>query len=186
MKKLFIPVVLGTVRVGRSSEHVANFVVEQINRRDDMEAQLFDVRDMELPKNQYGTEAVGSVPEWQAAVLKADGIVVIAPEYNHSFPGTLKTFMDTLLKEYIHRAVGLVGVSAGPWGGTRVIESMVPMVRELGLMVTFTDLQFPFVSKSFDESGNMVDEKASKRSQKFLDELAWVSTSLKWGRDNLA
>ena len=59
-----------------------------------------------------------------------------------AIPGALKSVLDLLLKEYIHKAVAFVGVSAGAWGGTRVIEAMVPMVRELGLAVTFTDLQF--------------------------------------------
>jgi hypothetical protein len=52
--------------------------------------------------------------------------------------------LDLLLWEYVHKSVAFVGVSAGPWGGTRVIEAMLPMVRELGLAATFTDLSFPF------------------------------------------
>ena len=48
-----------------------------------------------------------------------------------------------------------MGVSAGPWGGTRVIESMVPMVRELGLTVTFSDLNFPSVRSKFDADGKV-------------------------------
>ncbi len=50
-----------------------------------------------------------------------------------------------LLPENIHKAVAFIGVSAGVWGGTCVIEARVPMVRELGLVVTFTDLNFPQV-----------------------------------------
>ena len=111
--------------------------------------------------------------------------MIIAPEYNHGYPGRLKSVLDMLLEEYIHKAVGLVGVSRGGWGGTRVIEAMVPMVRELGLAVTFTDLNFPSVEEAFDEAGKPTDEKASDRAQKFLDELVWMATALKWGRENL-
>ncbi len=45
-------------------------------------------------------------------------------------------------KLFIPEAVGLVGISASLWGGTRVVEASVPMVRELGLAVTFRDLNF--------------------------------------------
>ena len=89
------------------------------------------------------------------------------------------------MKEYIHKAVGLVGVSAGPWGGTRVIETCVPMVRELGLAVTFTDLNFPTVKDKFDENGKLLDEAYNKRAADFLDELIWMSSALRWGRANL-
>ena len=82
-------------------------------------------------------------------------------------------------------AVAFVGVSAGPWGGTRVIESMVPMVRELGLAVTFTDLHFPTVQSKFDDNGKLLDAAYENRVQGFLDELVWMSRTLKWGRANL-
>jgi len=89
------------------------------------------------------------------------------------------------LKEYIHKAVGLVGVSAAPWGGTRVIEACVPMVRELGLTVTFSDLNFPQVQNKFDENGKLLDEAYDQRAENFLDELVWMSGALRWGRENL-
>jgi NAD(P)H-dependent FMN reductase len=64
------------------------------------------------------------------------------PEYNHSFPGLLKHVLDTNLKEYIHKAVGVCGVSAGPFGGARMIESLLPVLRELGLVTIFWDVYF--------------------------------------------
>src|SRR5207249_2653444 len=73
----------------------------------------------------------------------------------------------------------------GPWGGTRVIESLVPMVRELGLAVTFTDLNFPKVQNTFDEAGKLLDPAFEKRAKDFLDELVWMARVLKWGRENL-
>ena len=91
-----------------------------------------------------------------------------------------------LLKEYIHKAVGIVGVSAGPWGGTRAVQAMVPLVRELGLTVTFTDLNFSQVQNCFDESGKIKDASTyEKRAKSFLDELAWMGSALRWGRNNL-
>jgi NAD(P)H-dependent FMN reductase len=182
---LSIPIVLGTNRKDRHSENVAKWVLSKMQDRDEIEPELFDVRDFDLPTDHYGTEIGKDFPKWRDAIINADGLVIVTPEYNHGYPGVLKSVLDVLLKEYIHKAVGFVGVSAGPWGGTRVIEAMVPMVRELGLVVTFTDLQFPKVKSKFDESGKLLDEAYEKRVEGFLDELVWMGKTLRWGRKNV-
>lgn len=182
---LFIPLILGTNRKDRKSEFAARWVHSKLAEREGFESQFFDVRDFDLPQDDYGTGLGPQFPEWRDAIKRADGLVIITPEYNHGYPGVLKSVLDLLLKEYIHKAVALVGVSAGPWGGTRVIESMLPVVRELGLAVTFTDLNFPSIGSKFDEEGNLLDPAYEKRVAGFIDELVWMSTTLKWGRENV-
>jgi NAD(P)H-dependent FMN reductase len=156
-----------------------------MEERAEIETELFDVRDFDLPKDDYGQTLKDQFPEWRDAVIRADGLVIVTPEYNHGYPGSLKSVLDLLLKEYIHKAVALVGVSAGPFGGTRVVEACVPMVRELGLTVTFTDLNFPAIKDKFDENGKLLDEAYEKRAKDFLDELVWMSAALSWARKNL-
>lgn len=182
---LFIPILLGTNRRDRSSENVAKWVFSKMQERPDIEPQYFDVRDFDLPNDHYGTEIGEKFPAWRDAIVKADGLVIVTPEYNHGYPGVLKSVLDLLLKEYIHKSVGFVSVSAGPWGGTRVCEALLPVVRELGLAATFTDLQFPFVRNKFDEDGNLLDRAYEKRVAGFLDELAWMGRTLRWGRENV-
>lgn len=183
--KLFLPVLLGTPRKNRESENVANWICGKMGERVGIETQLFDVRDFNLPQDNYGTEIGGEFPQWRDAIIRADGLVIVTPEYNHGYPGSLKSVLDLLLKEYIHKAVAFVGVSAGPWGGTRVIEACVPMVRELGLAVTFSDLNFPKVAGKFDDNGKLLDDAYEKRVTGFLDELVWMATTLRWGRENV-
>ena len=184
-EKVFLPILLGTNRKERASEAVARWVFSKMREREEIETEFFDVRDFDLPRDHYGTEINDQFPEWRDAIIRADGLVVVTPEYNHGYPGILKSVLDLLLKEYIHKAVAFVGVSAGAWGGTRVIEACVPMVRELGLAVTFSDLNFPQAQKKFDENGNLLDEAYKRRIKDFLDELVWMSRALKWGRENL-
>jgi NAD(P)H-dependent FMN reductase len=184
-EKLFLPILLGTPRKARESEHVAKWVFSEMEEREEIETQLFDVRDFELPRDHYGTEIGEQFPEWRNAIIRADGLVIVTPEYNHGYPGAMKSVLDLLLKEYIHKAVAFVGVSAGPWGGTRVIEACVPMVRELGLAVTFTDLNFPSVASKFDDEGNLADPAYNTRIKVFLDELVWMASTLRWGRNNV-
>jgi len=183
--RLSIPLILGTPRKDRESENIARWVFLKMEEREEIESKFFDVRDFQLPPDAYGPEYNDLFPEWRDAIIAADGLVIVTPEYNHGYPGSLKTVLDLLLKEYIHKAVALVGVSSHNWGGTRVIEACVPMVRELGLAVTFTDLHFPFAGKKFDENGKLLDEAYEHRVQGFLDELVWMSRILKWGRKNL-
>ena len=185
MTKLFIPVLLGTNRKERNSIHPANWLVGEMQKRDDIETRLFDVAEFTLPQDDYGQGLKDQFPEWKDAIIRADGLVIVSPEYNHGYPGSMKAVLDLLLREYVHKAVAFVGVSAGPWGGTRVIEAMVPMVRELGLAVTFADLNFPKVQNTFDAEGKLLDPAFEKRSKDFLDELVWMSTVLKWGRENV-
>lgn len=184
-KKVSIPIILGTNRKDRQSENVARWVHKKMKERKDIEANFFDVRDFDLPVDDYGTEIKDQFPDWRDAVINADGLIFVTPEYNHGYPGILKSVIDLLLKEYIHKAVAFVGVSAGPWGGTRVIEACVPMVRELGLAVTFSDLNFPKVKEKFDEDGNLTDDSYEDLVKEFLDELVWMSRTLRWGRENV-
>ena len=184
-EKVFLPLLLGTPRKGRQSENVARWVHEKMEAREDIETRLFDVRDFELPRHHYGMEIKDDFPEWRDAIIAADGLVIVTPEYNHGYPGALKSVLDLLLREYIHKAVGIVPVSAGGWGGTRVVEALLPVVRELGLAVTFTDLHFPRVAKQFGDDGGLLDEAYHKRADAFLDELVWMARALKWGRENL-
>jgi NAD(P)H-dependent FMN reductase len=183
--KLFIPVLLGTNRKERNSIQPAKWLVGEMQKRDDIETRLFDVAEFALPQDDYGQALKDQFPEWKDAIVRADGLVIVSPEYNHGYPGSMKAVLDLLLREYVHKAVAFVGVSAGLWGGTRVIEAMVPMVRELGLAVTFADLNFPKVQDTFNGEGKLLDPAFEKRAKDFLDELVWMSTVLRWGRENV-
>ena len=99
-------------------------------------------------------------------------------------PGLLKHTLDSCLKEYIHKAAGIVAVSAGPFGGTRVIESSLPILRELGLVAIFWDVNVGGVGKVFDETGGLVDQALIRRTDKFLGELIWMARTLRHGREN--
>ena len=116
---------------------------------------------------------------------RADAYVIVTPEYNHGYPGSLKHALDTNLKEYVHKAVGLCGVSAGGFGGTRVVEQLVQVVRELGMVVTFFDMNFSHAGKLFDAAGAITDEGYRRRADKFLKELVWMARVLRHGRENM-
>src|SRR4030095_13072378 len=169
-KPLFIPVILGTPRKGRASENVAKFVFGEVQKREGVVTELIDVRDLNLPVDDAG-ESIKD-PGFSAAMTRADGIVIVTPEYNHGYPGMLKHALDTNLMEYIHKAVGICGVSKGGFGGVRVIESLLPVMRELGLVTIFWDGNFSGAQDLFEASGKIKDEATHiKRIERFLGEL---------------
>src|SRR3954467_4607578 len=162
---LFIPVLLGTPRQGRESEHVALFVLEQTKKRAGVETELIDVRTLPMKFDDAGEQMKD--PKFSATIDRCDALIIVTPEYNHSFPGLLKHALDMNLKEYIHKAVGICGVSAGQIGGARVIENLLPVMRELGLVTIFNDVNFGPVGKIFGEDGKLLDEKFVRRTAEF-------------------
>jgi len=183
-KPLFIPVILGTVRQGRASENVAKFVLGEVKKRAGVETELIDIRKLSLSVDDAG-EAIKD-PIFSETVARADGLVLVVPEYNHGYPGLLKHVLDSNLKEYIHKAVGICGVSAGGLGGARVIENLLPVLRELGLVTIFWDGNFSAAQKLFDPEGNILDQAYVKRIDKFLGELIWMSKVLRYGREQVS
>jgi len=182
-RPLFIPVILGTTRQGRQSEHVARFVFEQTKKRVDVETELIDVRELPMRLDDAGEQMKD--PAFSATIDRCYGIILVVPEYNHGYPGLLKHALDMNLKEYIHKAVGICGVSAGPVGGARAIENLLPVMRELGLVAIFEDVNFGKVGTLFDERGDLLDDKFVGRVNKFLDELIWMACVLRYGREKI-
>ena len=179
-RPLRIPVILGTPRKGRLSEYAAELMTRQIEKRSGIETELIDVAKLAIPVDDAGESAKDA--EFSEKMSWADALVIVVPEYNHGYPGLLKHILDTNLKEYIHKAVGVVGVSAGVFGGARVIQNLIPVMRELGLVMIFWDVNFTTVQTRFDESGVLVDESFLPRIDKFLDELVWMAETLRYGR----
>src|SRR6201987_2684125 len=155
-RPLSIPVILGTTRKGRMSEHAARFMVGQIEKRDGVQTELIDISKLPMPVDDAGDGIKDTA--FSEKMVMADALVIVTPEYNHSFPGLLKHILDSCLKEYIHKAAGIVGVSAGGFGGARAIEHFQPVLRELGLVSIFWDVNFGMVAKVFDETGRLLDQ----------------------------
>ena len=184
-RPLFIPVILGTVRKGRASENVAKFVFEQVKQREGVDTELIDIAGLKFAGDDAGEQIKHE--GFSATCERADGLVLVVPEYNHAYPGLLKHVLDSNLKEYIHKAVGICGVSAGGFGGTRVIQSMLPVMRELGLVTIFWDGNFSGAQQLFDDAGNIKDRPTQeKRLDKFLAELIWMSKVLRLGRETVS
>jgi NAD(P)H-dependent FMN reductase len=183
MDKLFIPILLGTTRPKRESFKAAKLVEKVGKSINEIEVQLVDPGDYTFPYD--GNDSENKDPRYSALTKRADGFFIVTPEYNHSFPGTLKRMLDSELANYIHKPVAFAGVSDGIFGGARAIESLVNTVREMGMAATFSDVYFPQVQNLFDEKGEIIDGGYVRRIERAYEELVWMAKALKYGRENL-
>jgi NAD(P)H-dependent FMN reductase len=181
-----IAVLAGTTRVQRESIKAARYVAEFGRQLPDVEIIFVDPLDFHFEGD--GNDPEGKDPRYSKITARADAFFIVTPEYNHSFPGSLKRMLDSELKNYIHKPVAIAGVSNGGWGGVRAVESLVPAVREMGLAVTFAPLYFPRVQTMFAEDGSLLPEFTEmyqRNTHNAYRELLWLSHALKWGRANV-
>lgn len=176
---LFIPILLGTARKGRQSEKVAQFVLEEAKRYGQFETQLIDVCDFGLSKTD-DTKTSEKSKSFSKTMERADGLIVVSPEYNHGMPGELKMTLDQLYKEYNRKPIGICGVSGGPMGGARMVEQLRLVSIELQMVPINNAVYFPNVESLFTEQGNIKNAKAYRKQLKvFFDELVWYAKALK-------
>lgn len=185
--KLNIVVIASTTRKLRKSIHAAKLVYEVGKEFKEINPIFVDVVDF-FPLPGEGNDEESKDPRWIDINKKADGYFIVAPEYNHSFPGSLKMLLDNDLGNYTHKPVNLAGVSSGQFGGARMIENILNPLRQMGFIVTFSDIYFSYVQKLFPdnaESSREDIEKQKTRIRKAYKELIWMAKTLKWGRQNL-
>jgi len=168
--KLFIPIILGTGRQGRYSEKVADYVFEQ-TKNESFDCKIIDVK-------KYATPV--TVPPWQenkiskklsAIIKKADGIIIVIPEYNRGYPGELKIFIDKLGHELENKPVAFCGVSSGKFGGARAIENILPIIVYMGAHPINQAVYFSLVEKLFTKKGVIKDSTYHKKIKKLFETL---------------
>ena len=121
-------------------------------------------------------------------INRANTLIVVITERLRHTDGSRRAAQArpsiTNLKEYVHKAAGVVGVSAGVFGGARAIQNLLPVLREFGLVTIFWDVNFTTVRRRFDEDGKLVDD-SFLAIDKFLDELLWMAETLRHGREKV-
>lgn len=184
--RLKIVVLAGTTRRKRESINAARYVAEAGKNYPEIDIVFVDPVDFNFPGD--GNDPESKDPRYTEITAAADGFFIVTPEYNHSFPGSLKRMLDSELNNYIHKPVAIAGASSGGWGGVRAVEALVTSVREMGLVATFTSVYFPRVQTLFDEGGQLKPENKElyeRNIDSAYKELIWMAKTLKWGRDNL-
>lgn len=84
----------------------------------------------------------------------SDKLVFIIPEYNGSFPGVLKTFLDGMPypNPWKNRKAALVGISSGPQGAAPALSHFTDVLHYLGIHVLAHRVKMPFIEKSMADN----------------------------------
>ncbi|GEM_PF-52554 len=181
---LTIPILLGTAREGGNSAKVAQTVFKEMQKYEFFETELLKVSDFVTVLKTQGMEEKNA-NKWKEIMTKADGLIVVSPEYNHGYPGELKIMLDQLYDEYYRKPIGICGVSASSMGGVRMVEALRLVALELGMVPIHKAVYFSEVNTLFDHSQELQDSLYIQRMKNFFDELAWFAKALKEAREKL-
>ncbi len=173
-------VVVGTVRNQRKSIYPARKIVEEIKDKGH-EVVFFDIKKKDIPllKTRRYTgpdEPPKDIEKFGELVELTDCLVIVCPEYNHSYPGALKNLLDYLYPEYNDLLFSYITVSAGGFGGIRVEEDLISLTVTLGA-IPGPSLPVSNVGDIFNENGDIVDESYENRFKKFVDKIEESSES---------
>jgi NAD(P)H-dependent FMN reductase len=178
--RLIIQIVVGSVREGRKSLPIAQWVHGRAALREELQTELVDLADWPLPMLAFAKPPAMGLSEdpaqrrWATKVGAADGYIFVSPEYNHGPSAVLKNALDYLYAEWNRKPVAFV--SFGNTGGARAVEQLRGVAIELrmaplGEAVHIFDAAHTVANGAF--AGDARDEK--QLSQLF-DSLVW------WGR----
>ncbi|MCF6467676.1 NAD(P)H-dependent oxidoreductase [Nonomuraea sp. MG754425] len=112
---LNVAVIVGSTRAGRVCDAVAGWFAERARRREDLAIEVLDLAAYAFPPC-YPQGATPSMRRFAAAVAVADAFVVVTPEYNRSFPASLKQAIDFAYDEWQAKPVGIVAYGSGSCG----------------------------------------------------------------------
>jgi NAD(P)H-dependent FMN reductase len=176
-----ITVISGTNRPGSNTRKVAAAIQEMLHRTD-QETTLIDLA--ELPLEIFAGASYADKPDgfaaFQEVVLSADGLLSVVPEYNGSFPGALKYFIDMLRfpESLYEKPAAFVGLSAGRWGGVRAVEHLEMVFQYRHAHLFGRRCFIPRISTVLDDSGSIADPGTAGRLEKTVTDFAVFCAAL--------
>lgn len=180
-------VFLGSIRPGRMGEKVSQWITAELKKRGHhvhiIDPEKYkELQTLHIPNhyNPNPSEEMKKISKW---LNEADGFILLTPEYNHSFSGTIKNALDNFMPEYEKKPFGIVSYSISPFGGVRANEALRIIVSELKGVSTPIPLMIPLVQEVFDEKGNLKEKQYQSRLEGFLENYEWYLEALKNERE---
>jgi chromate reductase, NAD(P)H dehydrogenase (quinone) len=161
-----ILIVSGTNRPGSNAMRIAT-VVKRHYQRLGIDAEMLSLVD--LPRDLFDGSAYAAKPSAMLAiqqrVLEASGLHIITPEYNGSFPGVLKYFIDMLKfpESFDRKPVAFVGEAVGAWGALRSVEQLQLIFGYRNAHVYPDRVFIPGVKDKLDAQGKLTDASLDDR-----------------------
>lgn len=161
-----ITLISGTNRPDSNTRKVTK-VIESIYDDLGVPTRFIDLQD--LPPELFSPDAYAQKPPafvpFMQSVVTASGLVVVTPEYNGSFPGVLKLFIDHLKfpESFEARPVCFVGLAAGVWGAIRSVEQLQAIFGYRNAYVFPKRVFLPGIGGAFDAQGQFANADLAKR-----------------------
>jgi len=183
MRPLNIPIVLGSIRIGRKSRTVALFIHSRMAGDPRFISDFLDLGEHHFPMMEERLSEMAVPPpglqEFSKKLEEADGPLIVSPEYKGGIPGVLKNAFDYLKPGILRRKpVGVCTVSAGGFGGLNCLTQLRLTILALGGLPIPDSLPVSRVEDFFDETGQPRDQKWPIQLNRFLDELLFYSGAL--------
>lgn len=183
---LRLAIIVGSTREHRSADVIADWVIDEARRYakeadSDIDLNVIDLADADLPPR-LPAQPTPAVAQLDARIAASDGFVVITPEYNHSFPASLKHAIDLVHAGWQAKPVGLVSYG-GISGGLRAVEQLRLVFAELHAVTIRDTVSFHGGAACFDAAGRPKDDVAPATAMAvLLDRLTWWATALHTAR----
>jgi NAD(P)H-dependent FMN reductase len=178
---LNIGVIVGSTREGRFGPTVAQWFAAQARRRTDLSIDVIDLAEVEVPAV-YPRRPSAGIEAYVERLARADGFVVVTPEYNHGYPASLKQAIDLAYHEWRAKPVAFVSYG-GMAGGLRAVEQLRQVFAELHATTVRDTVSFHGAHAAFDASGQPRDSTGPAAAAKtMLDQLAWWAGALRAAR----
>jgi NAD(P)H-dependent FMN reductase len=173
-----ISIISSSVRKGRMSHRVALFFKKYIEGNKIAEVEILDLNKYSFPlfeeRLRLQESPSAEALEFANNVSRADGVIIVTPEYNGGYPASIKNAIDLLYDQWHRKPVAISTVSDGNFGGTQVIISLQFILWKIRAWTVPAMFPVPNVQDAFDEEGNMSDNPAmAKRAANFINELLW-------------
>ncbi|WP_433211592.1 NADPH-dependent FMN reductase [Microtetraspora malaysiensis] len=187
---LRVAVIIGSARGGRAGPSVAEWFIRHVSHRTDVELDVIDVADLDLPVAMPGWDGLPApAPETQAALADVsprlaagEAFVVITPEYNHSFPASLKNLIDWHYTQWQAKPIGFVSYG-GLGGGLRAVEQLRQVFAELHAMTVRDAVSLHGPWSGLGEDGRPRDTAVCESAAKnMVDQLLWWGRALRTAR----
>ncbi|MFI0405630.1 NADPH-dependent FMN reductase [Actinomadura sp. 3N508] len=183
---LNIAIIVGSTRHGRFGPTVARWFAGEARRRPDLALDVVDLAEAVLPEVLPAEAGAPGAPvpvrELGVRLARADAFVVVTPEYNRSFPASLKTAIDWFVDEWRAKPVGFVSYG-GASGGLRAVEHLRQVFAELHAITVRDTVSFPSCRDKFDDHGRPIDAAGcGAAAESLIDQLAWWARTLRDAR----
>ena len=177
-----IALVYGSTREGRLCDKVAAWATTEIMSHKEFQVDAIDPITLSLPNRHDRGENAGLV-ELKQRIGEADAFVIVTPEYNHSFPASLKFLIDSVNQQWQTKPVGFISYG-GISGGLRAVEQLRQVFAELHAVTLRDSVSFADAWSQFDQAGNLIQPtRARKALSVMLSRMHWWAVALRNARE---